>query len=159
MSKGFWAGVMVVSLVVTGASALFLQAKLKEKATIEVKLNTVVPPRPKPVLQPIAKTEPAPVGPAPVGPVQKSPAVRNILFTLYSSSAREVYILGDFNKWFREPLDKKGAKTWTTSMKLEPGTYEYMYVINGKKVRDPNNSRVSKSGKSLLTVKPLQTTN
>lgn len=81
--------------------------------------------------------------------------LRNIGFSLFSSTAKEVFLVGDFNNWYREPMEKKSSKTWIKAVKLKPGTYKYLYVIDGRRIKDPNNSRVSKDGKSVLVVKPL----
>jgi len=87
-------------------------------------------------------------------PVQPT-SFRNILFSVHSSVAKDVYIIGDFTKWFREPLTKKKGNLWTLAKKLTPGTYEYLYVVDGRRVKDPNNKKVSNGGKSLITVKPI----
>jgi 1,4-alpha-glucan branching enzyme len=85
-----------------------------------------------------------------------SKAKRNILFRLTGhTAAKEVSIIGDFNNWKRQAL-KKDAKGWTISVPLAPGRYEYAYVLDGKKYRDPNNKQSANNGRvSVLTVKPL----
>ena len=41
---------------------------------------------------------------------------------------------GDFNNWDTQshPLQKKEEGIWTTTIKLKPGRYEYMFVVNGQ---------------------------
>ena len=61
-----------------------------------------------------------------------------------------VAIAGDFNGWnpqanILEDSDKDGI--WTGTLKLEPGRYEYMFVLDGEKwFPDPNALRYVKDG-------------
>ena len=61
-----------------------------------------------------------------------------------------VAIAGDFNDWnheknLLEDPDRDG--TWTGTLKLEPGRYEYMFVLDGEEwVPDPNALRYVKDG-------------
>ncbi len=76
------------------------------------------------------------------------------------SSAKKVYVVGDFNKWYRQPLKREG-NNWKVTVKIAPGTYQYVFVVDdgknggvGKRIPDPNNPQKSKDGKaSILTVK------
>jgi len=66
------------------------------------------------------------------------------------NKAHTVAIAGDFNGWnpqanFLEDL--KGDGIWTETLKLEPGRYEYMFVLDGEKwFPDPNALRYVKDG-------------
>jgi len=64
--------------------------------------------------------------------------------------AHTVAIAGDFNGWNpQENLleDPEGDGIWTGTLKLEPGRYEYMFVLNGEKwFPDPNALRYVKDG-------------
>lgn len=82
-------------------------------------------------------------------------AKRNILFTYQASSAKEVFIIGDFNNWFREPMKKNAKGNWRATIKLSPGTYEYMFVVDGKRTRDSKGKRSPDGTKSVVVVKPL----
>jgi 1,4-alpha-glucan branching enzyme len=61
------------------------------------------------------------------------------VFTLQAGSAREVCLAGDFNQWkvCDTPLAKVAEDTWTISVDLPPGRHEYMFVIDGRWVTDP----------------------
>lgn len=52
-----------------------------------------------------------------------------------------VAVVGDFNDWNpeRHPLqDENQDGVWTATLKLEPGRYEYMFILDGQKwVPDP----------------------
>lgn len=160
MSRGFWAGVMLFSLAVTGVAGWYVYMELQTSPTVEVPLRKVD-------TAPVAKQNPEPAMPAAkeneekpasntetVATTEESPeGRRNILFTYRNSTAKTVFIVGDFNKWFRQPMNRKDG-IWSVSVPMTPGTYEYRYVVDNKRVRDPNNKNVSDKGHSVLTVKP-----
>lgn len=61
-----------------------------------------------------------------------------------------VAIAGDFNGWNPQANileDPEGDGIWTGTLKLEPGRYEYMFVLDGEKwFPDPNALRYVKDG-------------
>ena len=64
--------------------------------------------------------------------------------------AHTVAIAGDFNGWNPQANlleDPEGDGIWTGTLKLEPGRYEYMFVLDGEKwFPDPNALRYVKDG-------------
>ncbi len=66
------------------------------------------------------------------------------------SKAHTVAIAGDFNGWNPQANileDPEGDGIWTGTLKLEPGRYEYMFVLDGEKwLPDPNALRYVKDG-------------
>ena len=66
------------------------------------------------------------------------------------SKAHTVAIAGDFNGWDPQANlleDSEGDGVWTGTLKLEPGRYEYMFVMDGEKwFPDPNALRYVKDG-------------
>ena len=66
------------------------------------------------------------------------------------NKAHTVSIAGDFNGWNPQanPLeDPDGDGIWTGTLRLEPGRYEYMFVLDGEKwFPDPNALRYVKDG-------------
>ena len=66
------------------------------------------------------------------------------------SKAHTVAIAGDFNGWNPQANileDPEGDGIWTGTLKLEPGRYEYMFVLDGEKwFPDPNALRYVKDG-------------
>ncbi len=69
---------------------------------------------------------------------------------LSEGKVQTVAIAGDFNQWNSQSnhlKDPDGDGIWTATLKLPPGRYEYMFVIDGKKwVPDPNANRFVKDG-------------
>ena len=61
-----------------------------------------------------------------------------------------VAIAGDFNNWNPQANlleDPEGDGIWTATLNLEPGRYEYMFVMDGEKwFPDPNALRYVKDG-------------
>lgn len=61
-----------------------------------------------------------------------------------------IAIAGDFNNWDPQAnilQDSDGDGIWTATLKLPPGRYEYMFVLNGEKwLPDPNALRYVKDG-------------
>jgi len=61
-----------------------------------------------------------------------------------------VAIAGDFNNWNPQTNileDPEGDGVWTGTLRLEPGRYEYMFVMDGEKwLPDPNALRYVKDG-------------
>lgn len=66
-----------------------------------------------------------------------------IAFSYTDPSATSVHLAGDFNEWntTATPLsDPDGDGTWTTVIQLDPGRYEYKFVVDGGTwVADPDN--------------------
>lgn len=97
-----------------------------------------------------------------------------ILFQFYAPSARFVNLAGDFNRWcgtvegpFDPNIDRMyddgthgdrvaGDGVWSLIKKLEPGVYQYKYVVDGTAwYLDPSNPETIQSGpytNSLLRV-------
>ncbi|GAJ02118.1 unnamed protein product, partial [marine sediment metagenome] len=75
-----------------------------------------------------------------------------VQFSLRSgdSKVHTVAIAGDFNGWNPQSNileDPEGDGIWTGTLKLEPGRYEYMFVMDGEKwFPDPNALRYVKDG-------------
>jgi len=94
--------------------------------------------------------------------IKKQPGKKNkrkkIKFLFYAPEAREVILMGDFNKWDgkKHRMKKGGQGTWEKALILIPGTYEYKYLVDGDWKEDPENheNRLNSFGtyNNLLTV-------
>jgi anti-sigma factor RsiW len=76
--------------------------------------------------------------------------------------ARTVQAAGDFNGWNpeRTPLEQVSSGAWTVTIPLEPGRYEYMFVIDGRQwIADPFAAEQNDDGfgsrNAVLEVRPL----
>jgi 1,4-alpha-glucan branching enzyme len=65
---------------------------------------------------------------------------KKLHFNLHAPEAKEVSLAGNFNGWSVSldsmKKDKKG--TWKASVQLEPGRYEYRFVVDGHWNNDPS---------------------
>lgn len=162
MKRGFWGAVFIIAFLLAAGSTAYIYLGLRDKATVTVPLSPVSEPEPSPQITPetpdisLSTTSTATsqtIVPQPEmvkEEPKKEPGEKT--FTFVSDTAKSVGFVCDFNKWFRKPMKKEG-KTWTITLTFKPGTYEYMFVVDGKRTRDPNNKTVSKSGRSVFTVK------
>jgi 1,4-alpha-glucan branching enzyme len=70
-----------------------------------------------------------------------SPAKQNrISVELLKPDAKSVYVAGSFNGWKPEkaPLKQAGNGRWVGDLAVQPGRYEYLFVVDGQWVPDPN---------------------
>lgn len=80
---------------------------------------------------------------------------RGVRFEVAFPSAREVAITGDFTGWSVEglPLERGPHGTWILDLRLEPGFFEYKYIVDGVWKTDPDNpERVRNSYGQLNSV-------
>ncbi len=68
-----------------------------------------------------------------VGEPRKSAAAgrAKTRFNLEAPQAQEVCIAGSFNGWEPMPLRRNSAGVWSKALILEPGEYEYRFVVDG----------------------------
>lgn len=98
----------------------------------------------------------------PAAPEQE--ATVYIQFALEAPGARSVAVAGDFNQWAPaiELSDLDGDGVWTGRVAVEPGIYQYMFVIDGSEWRtDPNAERYADDGfgdrNAVVVVAPPRT--
>jgi hypothetical protein len=62
-----------------------------------------------------------------------------VRFSYFDPEARHVYVSGSFNNWRKDqsPLvDPSGRGLWIGAVVMKPGSYEYMFVVDGRWVTD-----------------------
>ncbi|MGQ9603873.1 MAG: AAA family ATPase [bacterium] len=72
------------------------------------------------------------------GPI---PVAGGILFRISAPYATKVQLAGDFNSW-QHPIelnDDDGDGIWITIARLDPGTYQYKFIVDGEWKPDPTN--------------------
>ncbi|MEK6803062.1 MAG: isoamylase early set domain-containing protein [Nitrospirota bacterium] len=63
-----------------------------------------------------------------------------VRLVLVQPGAQSVSVAGDFNGWNpnRTSMERSDGGVWTTTIRLKPGRYQYMFVIDGKQwLADP----------------------
>ncbi|MGA3268938.1 MAG: glycogen-binding domain-containing protein [Verrucomicrobiota bacterium] len=67
------------------------------------------------------------------------PDKKRICFGLYAPEAQAVFVAGSFNGWQPSamPLQKQDDGRWVVELVLEPGRYEYRFVVDGQWTDDP----------------------
>lgn len=70
------------------------------------------------------------------------PRAKAVSFQLTAPEAKTVTVAGEFNKWdmYANPLRRDRQGVWKTTLRLQPGTYQYKFVIDGAEwTEDPQN--------------------
>lgn len=69
----------------------------------------------------------------------------------YFEDAKSVSIVSGFT--MRKPQALKKVKgVWETTLTIAPGTYKYMFIVDGQEVKDPYNKQ-EESGRSVIVIK------
>lgn len=67
-------------------------------------------------------------------------ASKQVIELNYSSPATDVKARGEFNAWNQNnTVLTKEADSFKTTLTLNPGSYQYLLVVDGKEMRDPSN--------------------
>jgi hypothetical protein len=85
---------------------------------------------------------------------QKLQTFKKVTFTLKGfENAQTVNLAGDFNGWSRRTIKMiKGKGVWTAEYEVEPGRYGYKFVVDGKWITDPANSKTEVVGDNINSV-------
>jgi 1,4-alpha-glucan branching enzyme len=69
-----------------------------------------------------------------------APKPAHVVVELINPTAKQVFLAGSFNNWQPEqtPLVAAGNGRWTRDLKVGPGRYEYLFVVDGQWLPDPN---------------------
>ena len=73
-----------------------------------------------------------------------APDALPVTFVLVSQEARNVTLAGDFNDWSQEstPMVQRTDGVWEVVLQLQPGRYNYAFVVNGEQwLADPQAPR------------------
>lgn len=71
---------------------------------------------------------------------------RKVKFEFSAPEAKEVSLAGNFNQWNSQanPMKKDRKGMWKGTLSLEPGRYEYRFIVDGIWENDPScSSRVT----------------
>jgi len=69
------------------------------------------------------------------------PKTKQVTFQWTLTEANAVAVVGDFNRWDPNAhlLKKTKDWEWKATLRLKPGKYEYMFVVDGEWREDPVN--------------------
>ncbi len=112
----------------------------------------------------LRRGEPAPSAPSPAATRQDDPPVVLVRLVVVQPGARIVQAAGDFNGWnpAQTPLEQTADGAWTVTLPLEPGRYEYQFVVDGRQwIGDPFAAEQNADGfgsrNAVLDVRPPET--
>lgn len=73
-------------------------------------------------------------------PATSLKSVGRISLELVRPGAKQVCVAGSFNAWKPEqaPLVPMGNGRWVGNITVDPGRYEYLFVVDGQWLPDPN---------------------
>jgi hypothetical protein len=82
-------------------------------------------------------------GPPPTHYVEESDAINSdgsVLFRIQDEEAAAVSVVGDFSGWDagRHPMRKSRNGWWELTVRIDPGSHQYAFVIDGEYVPPPN---------------------
>ena len=112
--------------------------KTKAKAPAQAKVSTPIAPTAVPTKAPVAKPVAAKPVEAPKPVVAAAPAQPKVRLELSKPGAQSVAIAGSFNSWQPEQAKTTGNGGWVKELTIAPGRYEYMFVVDGQWMADPN---------------------
>jgi len=71
-----------------------------------------------------------------------NPDKKRICLELYAPDAQLVFVAGSFNGWQPSPClcKKQAGDRWMVELMLDPGRYEYRFVVDGQWTDDPLSS-------------------
>ena len=80
-----------------------------------------------------------------IGGVNMPKKGKKVVFELKAPTATSVAVSGDFNNWDPKglPLKKKRSGIWSVELSLQPGRYEYKFIVDGEWKIDPENKLTS----------------
>lgn len=77
------------------------------------------------------------------GPSAPAVTPEGVIFTIDAPDAERVQLVGDFNGWALDGNEMKSSgRIWKKVVKLQPGRYQYRYVVDGRWQSDPSNAAV-----------------
>jgi len=118
-------------VVKTNSSKPTVTKVVAAEAIAAAKPVAVVPmPKPAAVVPALPMSTPAP-----------KPAPRNVVsLELVKPEAKSVAVAGSFNEWKPEktPLISLGNGRWKGDLNVKPGRHEYLFVVDGQWLPDPN---------------------
>jgi hypothetical protein len=92
-----------------------------------------------------------------------NPEAREVKFEHFNPAANLVSVAGSFNNWQPRatPMARERGGKWSTALLLQPGHYEYRFVVDGQWQNDPMARRFVANPfgglNCIVEVKPITT--
>jgi hypothetical protein len=86
--------------------------------------------------------------------------LQDVTVSIFLPGAKSVGVMGAFNDWdaSRSPMKRDAKGTWTTTLRLLPGSHEYQFLVDGgTRMTDPTAPATDSEfgeANSVLTVTP-----
>jgi 1,4-alpha-glucan branching enzyme len=79
-----------------------------------------------------------------VKPAKSTIHRKRVTLVLKAPNAKAVYLMGDFNQWNQKahPMKKEADGTWKKTIMVQPGRYEYRFLVDGQWRNDPANDQI-----------------
>jgi 1,4-alpha-glucan branching enzyme len=79
-----------------------------------------------------------------VNPAKSKIQRKRVTLTLKAPNAEAVYLMGDFNQWNQKvhPMKQEADGTWKKTIMVQPGKYEYRFLVDGEWWNDPANDHI-----------------
>ncbi len=70
---------------------------------------------------------------------RKATTLKRQTFHITEPNATGVLLVGDFTDWQQRPIkmEKGSDGVWAATVKLPPGTYHYLFIVDGQWRDDP----------------------
>ena len=119
---------------------------------VEVPMTALIPAEPAKAEEPQAEPEEKPAAEAKKSVIvavnPKSSKYRRVTFRWFGEG-KKVSIVSGFTMSKPQPLKKKNGY-WETTLSIAPGSYKFLYIVDGINVTDPYSE--DKDGRSVLIV-------
>jgi 1,4-alpha-glucan branching enzyme len=69
---------------------------------------------------------------------------KRVILNFKAPNAKTVLLMGDFNQWNekKHPMKKGPDGIWEKIIVLQPGRYEYRFLVDGRWENDPGNNQI-----------------
>lgn len=76
--------------------------------------------------------------------ITRTKKMTSYTFSFEAPTAKEVYVVGDFNNWAVQQsfkLSRRENRKWEKRLDLKPGKYRYKFVVDGQWLQDSQNKQ------------------
>jgi len=74
----------------------------------------------------------------------------HVTFFCNAPGAESVRLVGDFNEWnpIATPMSRTSDGRWMASLELYQGHHQYLFLVDGKPVLDPNANGIARNDRN-----------